>query len=728
MATFEQEGTLPKLPLPSLQSTLTQALDSLEPLVTPEDFAKLRDRAGEFDTSETGIALQKHLERSSLNNANYLDSKGIFTATSSVYGALRGQTLPRNPFFILEDDPLKSFAPSQAFRASMLTISALRFAISLRQKNLPPDIAPKSGNALTMQPYLNLFGTTMVPHTENEGSIGIDTKRCPESRHIVIMAHSQFYSLEVLSPDDQIWFSKNELTSRFNEIISDAAAIDPSDATRTAIGTFTTEMKPTWRYARSRLEQTNPEQLAAIDSALFVVCLDHESPQTPAERIQFASHGTSYTNAEGIQIGTCTNRLYDKLCLVVTPNSVAACIYPAAILDGTTVLRFLSDVYTDSVLRLARQINGNQFTLWRETNTVPINEKISKPHPKRLRFDLPSDLLGALHLAETRLADIISQHEYVSRTIDTLGETFIGTRMKLSSDSFIQTCVLVTYHALYGHLPATIEPVTTRRFRNARTEPATGQSVAMYKLCQAFISPTSDEEKWSLFLDAVTEHRQKVNNATHGKGFERHLAALRASFINRKVMNQMHPDLAPIPDAGVPPFLFDSNVDMLFRPELLVANCGNPALYMFGITPAIPAGFGIGYIIKDDSISFVAASQWRQTDRFLNTLDSVFDEVKRVWRSVVTSSAKKNVPKRSEKLQKYIDSIPMSLASSDHATMARPVRKANVDSHLLGGYDYFDVDDMNQRSEMHSRSVSRTNSSLSLEQEVGRKLVLTGKE
>ncbi|ODV82893.1 hypothetical protein CANARDRAFT_187302, partial [[Candida] arabinofermentans NRRL YB-2248] len=53
------------------------------------------------------------------------------------------------------------------------------------------------------------------------------------------------------------------------------------------------------------------------------------------------------------------------------------------------------------------------------------------------------------------------------------------------------------------------------------------------------------------------------------------------------------------------------------------ANCGNPALNLFGVTPAIPFGFGIGYIIKDDSLAIVASSQWRQTNRFLDTLNSV---------------------------------------------------------------------------------------------------------
>ncbi|QPG74161.1 hypothetical protein FOA43_001485 [Brettanomyces nanus] len=743
MPTFDSEQSLPQLPLPQLQETISQALTAIQPLSTPEEYSDLKAKAGLFINSNAAKTLQLHLLRCAQDNSNYLDSDGISAATGNVYGTLRGQTLPRNPFFILEDDPLKTFTPSQAFRAALLTVSALRFAVSLRQESLSPDTAPKSGRHLTMEPYKNLFGTTMVPHDETEG-IGISISRYPESRHIVVMARGQLYTLEVLSPENnQIWFSKFELTNRFKEIMADAASIDSLEATRHAIGTFSTEMKPTWRFARRRLEQTNKVHMEALDSALFVVCLDHESPATDPERVQFASHGTSRTNNQGVQVGTCTNRLYDKLCFVVTPNSVAACIYPAAIMDGTTVLRFLSDIYTDSVLRLARQINGSHYTLWKQTNTVPINEEIEKPIPHRLRFELPQDLQAALHLAETRLADIISQHEYVFRTINSVGETFLCKRMCLPADSLVQTCIQVTYYALYGRMASTVEPVTTRRFRSARTEPVTSQSEKMRRLCQAFLSPTPDEQKWSLILDAVNEHRDKVIAATHGKGFERHLSALRASFIQRKVLNRLHPDLPAIGqgETTIPSFLFDPCVDMLYRPELLAANCGNPALHMFGITPSIPTGFGIGYIIKEDSVSFVASSQWRQTDRFLDTLASVITEVKSLWKSVVNgASARKgsHVGNRSDQLQGYLDSIPMSLVASNNSSLQRQnvSAKRDADTTILGGYDYFDVTELNLRSELHSELQSQTisrngsssnlpgNSNVNGNAEVGRKLVV----
>jgi hypothetical protein len=43
------------------------------------------------------------------------------------------------------------------------------------------------------------------------------------------------------------------------------------------------------------------------------------------------------------------------------------------------------------------------------------------------------------------------------------------------------------------------------------------------------------------------------------------------------------------------------------------SNCGNSALEYFGFGPVVEDGFGIGYIIKDDSVSFAVTSHHRQT-------------------------------------------------------------------------------------------------------------------
>lgn len=724
MDTFEKEKQLEALPLPTLDSTADQIINSLLPLLSSEEVTQLQTKVDEFKSSSDISILQGYLAKIRETSANYLHSAGISHTTGNVYGDLRGGTLPRNPFFILEDDPLKNIAPTQEFRASVLTISSLRFLVALKQSKLKPDFRKWDSAPLTMYGYHSLFGSTVVP----QGS-GLDLKKTLDSKHIVIMSNGQFYSLEVLNENDQIWFTKHELKEIMKSIIDDTSNRGPS------IAVYTTESKTNWKLARQRLELTNKENMELIDSALFVVCLDSESPSTDLEKIQFIAHGTNRVDSAGVQVGTCINRYYDKLNLVVTKNAVAACIYPASVIDGTNALRFISDIYTDSVLRLARIINGGNknYTLWPDINTDPCSAP-EKPTFKPLKFKLSNDIINGLHLAESRLADLILQHEYICKKVPKFGKNYVKDKMKLPTDSFVQICIQITYYALYGKLTSTFEPISTRKFKDARTEPVCVQNAKTLDACQKFISQIPDDQKWDAFLAAVENHKTLVIGAANGRGFERHLSALRSSFIQRAKLYELYPELPKT--QSVPPLIFDPILDLIYKPELLVANCGNPALDFFGITPSLPTGFGIGYIIKDDSITFVASSQWRQTSRFLDTLERVFLEMKRIWKYMVVHPA----DARSNNLQQYINSIPMSMIQSNNSTLKPTVYStpsSNGDGYILGGYDYFDVNQINLRSgyqsNAHSRTITREQSKVDLKsmfinnnnnKDIGRKVTI----
>lgn len=696
MHTFQHEQGLETLPLPSLSSTGNQIINALQPLLSSEELTHLKLQVEDFKSSNDISILQGYLTKIHDSSLNYLNSNGISHTTGNVYGDLRGGTLPRNPFFILEDDPLKNIAPSQEFRASVLTISSLRFLIALKQDKLKPDLRKWDNAPLTMAGYHNLFGSTVMP----QGS-GLDLKKTVNSKHIIIMSNGQFYYLEVLTENDQIWFTKHELKEIMKSIIDDKSNSGPS------VAVFTTESKTNWKLARQRLELTNKENMKLIDSALFIVCLDSESPSTDLEKIQFIAHGTNRVDFNGSQIGTCINRYYDKLNLVITKNSVAACIYPASVIDGTTALRFISDIYTDSVLRLARIINGGNknYTLWPDINTDPCTLS-EKPNFKPVKFNLSNDIVNGLHLAESRLADLILQHEYICKKIPKFGKTYVKEKMKLPIDSFVQICIQITYYALYGKLTSTFEPISTRKFKDARTEPICIQNAKTLDACQNFISQIPDDKKWDSFLSAIENHKKLAVDASNGVGFERHLSALRSSFIQREKLYELYPNSPKT--KSIPPLIFDPILDLIYKPELLVANCGNPALDFFGITPSLSTGFGIGYIIKNDSITFVASSQWRQTSRFLDTLERVFIEMKRIWKFVVINSKSGT---RSNNLQQYINSIPMSMVQSNNSLVKPTVYSAtsssNGDGYILGGYDYFDVNQINLRSGYQSNTQSR---------------------
>merc|ERR1712169_24226 len=81
------------------------------------------------------------------------------------------------------------------------------------------------------------------------------------------------------------------------------------------------------------------------------------------------------------------------------------------------------------------------------------------------------------------------------------------------------------------------------------------------------------------------------------------------------------------------PLIFaDSGWDRLNNTVLSTSNCGNPSLRHFGFGPTSGDGFGIGYIIKDETISICVSSKHRQTRRFIDTLESYLLEIRRILR------------------------------------------------------------------------------------------------
>lgn len=60
-------------------------------------------------------------------------------------------------------------------------------------------------------------------------------------------------------------------------------------------------------------DKHNKSCLNIVDNALFVVCLDDTTPDTLADLCNNFLCGT-YSLQGGEQVGTCTNRWYDKVC------------------------------------------------------------------------------------------------------------------------------------------------------------------------------------------------------------------------------------------------------------------------------------------------------------------------------------------------------------------------------------------------------------------------------
>lgn len=82
-----------------------------------------------------------------------------------------------------------------------------------------------------------------------------------------------------------------------------------------ALGILTTESRKIWSNLRRHLiksNRSNASSLGVVESALFVVCLDDYETEDLNQLCANFLCG-SYELDGGVQVGTCTNRWYDKV-------------------------------------------------------------------------------------------------------------------------------------------------------------------------------------------------------------------------------------------------------------------------------------------------------------------------------------------------------------------------------------------------------------------------------
>lgn len=213
-----------------------------------------------------------------------------------------------NPFFLLEDDPTP-LRNDQVIRASSLIYSTLTFVHALETKSLEPDVI--RGTPLCMSQFNRLFATARVP-TDN--GCYIAPNKDGMSRHIVVMSHSQFYHFQVFDESGQVVITEKDIAANLRAILRDSKQTPATDLAKNAVGILTTENRRNWARLRGQLksDMTNRENLNVVDTALFIVCLDHVKPTCSEELSNNMLCGT-YSLEKGMQVGTCTNRWYDKL-------------------------------------------------------------------------------------------------------------------------------------------------------------------------------------------------------------------------------------------------------------------------------------------------------------------------------------------------------------------------------------------------------------------------------
>jgi len=463
--TFSAQVDLPRLPIPTLEETLTRfprAVHALQDVAEREDTKRVTE---EFLRGD-GPTLQKTLEeyeeegRQSGRIGSYVEefwSEAYLAPNASV-------VLNLNPFFLLEEGPDAKLAKDQIGRAASLIFASVKLASLLKHENLAPDMF--KGKPLCMDQFKAIFGSCRVPRQNNKDYVEVD----PASTHVVVMHRNQFYYFNALWPDGTVAVDEADLKEILTAIKEDATSIDPELSVKNALGVLTTLPRKSWAVARDNLKASSSHNSAAleiIDSALFVLVLDDFVPNDIHEAAANMLHGSYKVDSEdGLQYfqrGSCCNRWYDKLQIIVCGDGSAGVNFEHSAIDGHTALRFASDIYAETVVSFAQSITK----LIHGTGSIPnvisadVNRAAILPtetgappwdtSPKKLEFNLPGSVLDKIFFAESALGDEIMSSDTYVLEFKEYGKKFI-VRNKMSPDSFVQMSMLLAYYLLYGQV------------------------------------------------------------------------------------------------------------------------------------------------------------------------------------------------------------------------------------------------------------------------------------
>mmetsp|Transcript_14156 Transcript_14156/g.33908 ORF Transcript_14156/g.33908 Transcript_14156/m.33908 type:complete len:795 (+) Transcript_14156:299-2683(+) len=628
--TYGGQSKLPRLPIPTLDETLAKFVNVVAPLLDNETQKVTKKVVEQFRTDQ-GPEIQKALVE--------YDKAGFEAGTLGSYveefwnesylSPDDSVVLNLNPFFVLEGGPDPKTASNQIARAASLSFAAIKMASLLKEEKLKPDFFKKK--PLCMDQFRVLFASSRQPVSRHDTGACDDVHVYSESTHIVVLCKNQFYYFPVMWPDSyELALDEHDIRDMLAAIQKHAESLSPKATSKTGIGAFTALPRSKWAATREEmcLFEVNEKSLSVIDSALFVLVLDDFTPQDIHSCAANMLHGTSFQVDEGDdfqQQGTCLNRWYDKLQLIVCKDGTAGVNFEHSSIDGHTALRFVSDTYAETVLAFADSITS----LIHGRGTLPhvIEATVKRAvdvrdgdgqlvldvQPRKLLFELNENLQKDVYFAETTLCDqMVANDTHVLEFKDYGKSLIVGN--SLSPDALVQMSILLAYFKLYGEVVCQYEPVLTKSFYHGRTEAMRSVTPKAKHLCEIWIATgTSTEDRLEALKEATQEHSRLCKESSQGKGVDRHLFALKC-IAARKGM-------------PTPPFFDSLAWKTLGHTILSTSNCGNPSLRLFGFGPVVPDGFGVGYIIKDNALSYSVASKHRQTSRYVRTLRTVLREI-----------------------------------------------------------------------------------------------------
>ncbi|KAL4244688.1 carnitine/choline acetyltransferase family protein [Abortiporus biennis] len=585
------EKSLPRLPVPTLESTTSKWLETVQPHLKPAEFSTTQKAVSTFLQSEQSKILQERLKARAAdpNVKNWLSDWWNDVA----YMGYRDPVVVYVSYFFVHKDDVKK--PSQARKAAELVKGLLPFRSLVESQQLEPEKV--RGAPLSMDSYKWLFHSSRLPVKPSDTARKYDAAT---HNHVVFVRKNKFFKVPLVDE------SGRELTAAELEVQVERVIRLAGSEKAPAVGALTSDNRDVWADARASLIAADPKNVAsleAIESAMIVVCLDDTKPVTRED------------SSWACWVGDGRNRFYDKHQLIVFENGKSGFLGEHSCMDGTPTLRmneFLLSALAHGKIDLGAP---------RESSTAS-----SLPAPIELPFNLDATSKSNIQKSEAAFDELVGKHDMEVLHYEGYGKEFIK-KFKASPDAWAQLVKQLAFHKMFGRPGVCYESAQTRKYQLGRTEVIRSASNESKAWAEAMLNPEeTDEHRSQLFRKAVTRHLQYAAWAADGQGVDRHLFGLK----------QMLKDGEPVPGIYQDPAFSRSN-----HWELSTSQLSSPYVDGWGYGEVVPDGYGLSYSIGDNYIRWTITSLKRRTAELKHCIAEAATETREMMERAAAAEASK---------------------------------------------------------------------------------------
>jgi carnitine O-acetyltransferase len=568
------EDSIPKLPVPTLEETAVRYLKSVHPLLSTSELESTTKAVQDFiKPGGIGSKLQEKLlaRRADPKVKNWIYEWW----NDAAYLSYRDPVVPYVSYFYSHRDDRRRRDPSK--RAAAISTAVLEFKKQVDEGTLEPEYMKKL--PISMESYQWMFNMSRIPAKPAD----YPQKYSPaENKYILVIRKNQFWKVAYEVHGKQL--NTSELEQQFKAIYQKAEKAP-------AVGALTSENRDVWTDAREVLLKAHPSNAAAlktVEASSFVVCLDDASPVTLEERAHQYWHGDGQ------------NRWFDKpLQFIINDNGTSGFMGEHSMMDGTPTHR-LNDYVNEVIVNNKLDFSDPSI-------------RSNLPDPVVVKFHVNKEVQSEIERATKDFTEVIGAHELRVQAYQGYGKGLIK-KFKCSPDAYVQMIIQLAYFKMYGKNRPTYESATTRRFQQGRTETCRSVSDESVAFCKAISDHSTDPETAvALFRKAINAHVEYISAASDGKGVDRHLFGL------KKLLG---------PDEEVPAIYKDPTYAYSSHWCLSTSQLSSEYFNGYGWSQVVDDGFGIAYMINENSIQFNVVSKGLGSERMSFYLNEAAGDIR----------------------------------------------------------------------------------------------------